>query len=179
MKAFQVGLFFLVKFESPHRLGSIEMGFHFFQQGDLALCVFIAAFGDTAHPIEALFYRFKIRKRQFGIYRVDVRSRVNCIGHVGDIFIFETAHHMGDGIAFPDVGEELVAKSFALGGPRHQTCNVGKFDRGGDKLFWFDQFSKFVQSRVGNRHDSRIGLDSAKRKVFGSNAGFSQGIEQS
>ena len=100
-------------------------------------------------PDRALFYRFKIRKRQFGIYRVDVRNRVNCIGHVSDIFIFETAHHMGDGIAFPDVGEVVASPSPLEAPPPDLQCP--KFDRGGDKLFWFDQFSKFVQSCVGNR----------------------------
>jgi hypothetical protein len=51
---------------------------------------------------------------------------------MGDVAVLEAAQHMGDGVAFADIGEELVAQAFALGGAAHEarrcrrrSCRVG------------------------------------------------------
>jgi hypothetical protein len=43
---------------------------------------------------------------------------------MGDVGILETAHHMGDGVDLADVGEELIAEAFALGGAANQAGDV-------------------------------------------------------
>ena len=53
---------------------------------------------------------------------------------MGDVVILETAQHMGHGIDFADIGQELVAQAFAFGGAAHQAGDVDKGDAGGNDL---------------------------------------------
>jgi len=85
---------------------------------------------------------------------------------VGNVAVFEAAHYVGNGIAFADVGKELVAQALALGGARYQACDVGKFHRGRYGLLRIHDRRKLVQARVGNGDDAGVGLDSAERKIL-------------
>ena len=48
--------------------------------------------------------------------------------------ILEAAHHVRDGVGLADVGEELVAQPFALGGAGDQAGDVDELDDRGDHL---------------------------------------------
>ena len=43
---------------------------------------------------------------------------------MGDVAVLEAAHDMGDGVAFADIGEELVAEPLALRGAAHEAGDV-------------------------------------------------------
>ena len=79
-----------------------------------------------------------------------------------DVVIFETTQHMDDGIDFADIGEELVAESFTLGGTAHQAGNVDKTQLGFDNLGAATNFGDYMQARIGHCHRAHIGLDGAK-----------------
>jgi hypothetical protein len=40
---------------------------------------------------------------------------------VGDVAVLEAAHHLDDGVGFPDVGQEGVAQAFPLAGAAMST----------------------------------------------------------
>ena len=83
---------------------------------------------DFAVLGELLFHGRQIGERQLGVDGLDVGDRIDLPGHVHDIGVFEAAHHVGDGIGLADVGEELVAQSFAFGRARHQPGDVDELD---------------------------------------------------
>ena len=53
---------------------------------------------------------------------------------VGDVAVLEAAQHVDDRIDLADVGEELVAEPFALGGAADQPGDVDELDLGLDLL---------------------------------------------
>jgi len=54
---------------------------------------------------------------------------------VHDVRVLEAAHHVRDGVAFADIGEELVAQAFALRCAGHEPRDIDELDRGGDDFF--------------------------------------------
>ena len=66
----------------------------------------------------------------FEVDDLDVTLGVDAVGYVDDVLILEAAHHVGDGIGLADVGEELVAQAFTLGGARHQAGDVDELHGG-------------------------------------------------
>jgi hypothetical protein len=46
---------------------------------------------------------------------------------VVDVFVFETADDLDDGIDFADVAEEFVAEAFTLGGAFDEAGNINEF----------------------------------------------------
>ena len=81
---------------------------------------------------------------------------------MGDVAILEAAHHMRDGIDLADVGEELVAEAFALGGTAHEACDVHEGEAGGDDLGGACDLRQHVKARVRHGHVTHIGLDGAE-----------------
>jgi hypothetical protein len=53
---------------------------------------------------------------------------------MGDVVVLEAAQHVHDGVDLADVGEELVAEAFALGGAAHEAGDVDEGDAGRDDL---------------------------------------------
>ena len=51
------------------------------------------------------------------------------------IRVIKASYNMNYRIAFTNVGKELVAKTFTLGGTLYKTCNVNEFDNGRSCLF--------------------------------------------
>ena len=85
---------------------------------------------------------------------------------------------MGDGVALPHMGEELVAEALALGGSRDEAGNVHKFHQARHHPFWLRDFGNAVEARIGHRHDAGVGLDGAEGEVLGIDAGLGQRIEE-
>ena len=95
-----------------------------------------------------------------------------------DLAILKAAYHMDDGIHFPDMGEELVSKAFAIGSAPHQTCNVYKFDGGRGNLIRIIHFSQLVQTLIRNCNHTHIGFDGAEGIVGSLRTGIGDRIEQ-
>ena len=85
---------------------------------------------------------------------------------------------MHDGVAFPDVGQELVAQSLALAGALHQTGDVHKFDGGRGHFLGMIHLRQHVQPLVGHRHHAGVGFDGTERIIrrLGSRPG--DGVKQ-
>ena len=84
---------------------------------------------------------------------------------MGDVAVVETAHHVGDGVDFADVGEELVAEPLALGGAAHQACDVDEGQARRNDLRGFGELGQHVEARIGHRDFADIRLDGAERIV--------------
>ena len=84
---------------------------------------------------------------------------------MGDVAVLEAAHDMGDGVAFADVGEELVAEAFALRGAAHQSGDVDESETGRDDLLRARDFGQGLEPGVRHRDVADIGLDGAERVV--------------
>ena len=172
------GLLILVEVEAAHWIALIYMGAHLGQYVAHLDGILVLASGSFGSAVETFFHSFKIGQCQFGVDNIDVVLRVDRVGNVDDIVIDEAAHHMGDGVAFTDVGEEFVAKAFALGSAGDEAGNVDEFNCCGHHFFRFDDFRQCIESQIRYRHDAGVWLDSAERKVLGRNTGLRQRIEQ-
>ena len=84
---------------------------------------------------------------------------------MGHVAILETAHHMGDRVAFADVGEELVAEPFALRGAAHQSGDVDEGEPRRDDLLRAGDLGQDVEARIRHRDLPDIRLDGAERIV--------------
>ncbi len=62
---------------------------------------------------------------------------IDLIVDVDDVGVIKITDDLADGVAFTDVGEELVTETFALAGARYQTGDVGEFDDSGDDFLRF------------------------------------------
>src|SRR5947207_3118071 len=132
---------------------------------------------QSARP---LFQAVEIGQHQFCLDRLDIADRIDTAFDMGDIAILETAHHMGDGIDFADIGEELVAESFALGGAAHQARNIDESEPSRDDLGALAYRRQPVEARIGNPYVTDIGLDGAEgivRRLGRRRLG--EGVEQS
>ena len=79
-----------------------------------------------------------------------------------DIGVVKTADHVYDGIHLTDIGEELVAQSFAFGCAFYKSRNVHELDHGRGGFFRVINFSQLVQPYVRNRHYAYIGVNGAE-----------------
>ena len=52
------------------------------------------------------------------------RERIDAALDMSDVAVLEAAHDMGDGVAFADIGEELVAETLALRGAAHEAGDI-------------------------------------------------------
>ena len=94
-----------------------------------------------------------------------------------DILVVEAADDFHDGFAFTDVGEELVAEAFALGGTLHEAGDVHEFRNGGDDRFWIVDLHEFVEAAVRDAHHAHVRLDGAERVVRGFGTGVGDGVK--
>ena len=88
-----------------------------------------------------------------------------------DVLVVEAADDFHDGFAFADVGEELVAEAFALGGTLHEAGDVHEFSDGGDDGLRVVDLHEFVEAAVRDAHHAYVRLDSAEGVVRGFGAG--------
>ena len=94
------------------------------------------------------------------------------------VVVFKAAHHIDGGVGFANVCQEFVAQAFASAGTGHQARNVHKLHNGGHDALGGDDGRQLLQARIGHFHHASIGLNGAKRVVFGRNASFGQGVEK-
>ncbi|MNC47453.1 hypothetical protein D3C75_965160 [compost metagenome] len=85
---------------------------------------------------------------------------------------------MDNGIHFTDMGQELVAKAFALAGALHQTGDIHEFEGSWHDAVRIDNLRQLLETLIGNLHHAHIGIDRAKRVVGGFRPGLGNCIEQ-
>ena len=127
------------------------------------LRLLVAALGFLLHGDDALFEAVEIGEHQLGLDRLDVADRIDAAFDMGDVAVLETAHDMGDGVAFADIGEKLVAEPFALGGAAHEAGDVDEGQARRNDLFGAGDPGQFLKPRIGNGDFADIGLDRAER----------------
>jgi len=66
----------------------------------------------------------QVGQGEFGVDHLDVGDRVDPAGDVHDVLVLEAADDVGDRVALPDVGKELVAEPSALAGAGDQAGDV-------------------------------------------------------
>ena len=81
--------------------------------------------------------------------------------------ILEAAHDMGDGVAFADIGEELVAEALALRGAAHEAGDIDEGEARRDDLLGARDLAQHVQPRIRHRDIADIRLDGAERIIGG------------
>jgi len=149
-----------------------------FQQGLLCHGVLVAALGIAGDFLQLLLAAVEVGEDQFQIDDFDIAPGVDAVGDVNDVVILEAAHHVGDGVGLADVGEELVAQAFTLGGTGDQAGDVDEFHGGGQDALGLDDLGQRRQAGVRHRHDAAVRLDGAEGEVFRCDTGFGQSVEQ-
>ena len=99
-------------------------------------------------------------------------------GLAHDVGVAEVAHHLADGVAVADVGQELVAQALALAGTLDQACDVHELHRGGHDAGGVDHLGQLVQALVRHVYDADVGVDGGKGVVGRKAALLGQGREQ-
>ena len=129
---------------------------------ELRLGFLVLAFRLFLDGGAAAFEAFEVGKHQLGFDRLGIRDRIDAAFHVGNVIVFEAAQHIGDGVAFADIGEELVAEPLAFGGAAHQPRDIDESQPRGDDRLRFPDGRDLVQAFVRHRHLADIRLDGAE-----------------
>ncbi len=111
---------------------SLKCGMQLLEDGFLRQGFLVAALGVARDLLQLFLAAVEVGEDQFEVDDLDVALGVDAVGDVDDVLVLEAAHHVGDGIGLADVGEELVAQTFTLGGARHQAGDVDEFHGGRD-----------------------------------------------
>ncbi|MNK78757.1 hypothetical protein D3C87_984020 [compost metagenome] len=164
--------------QAARRLAFGEVGDQLLQQAFLDHCVLVTALGVARDFLQLLLAAVEVGEDQFQVDDFDVAFRVDAVGDVNHVLVFEAADHVGDGIGFTDVGQELVAQAFTFRRAGNQARDVDEFHGGRQDALGIDDGRQGFQARVRHRHDTAVGLDGAEGEVLGRDTGFGQGVEQ-
>ena len=115
--------------------------------------------------VTRLLEALEIGEHQLGLDGLEVGDRIDLALDVGDVVVLEAAHHVGDGVAFADVGQELVAEALALGRAAHEAGDVDEGDPRRDDLLRARDGRELLEARIGHGHVADVGLDGAERIV--------------
>ena len=115
--------------------------------------------------VPAAAYRLHVRENQLEVDRLDVAGGVDGAVHVDDILVLKAAHDMHNRIDLSDIGQKLVAQSFAFGSSLHQSCDVHKFDDRRSHLCRMIQVGEQLQTLIRYRNHSDIRINGAERIV--------------
>ena len=85
---------------------------------------------------------------------------------------------MTDRIYVTDITKELVAQTLTLACPLHQTGDVDKSDCGRCDLLRPENLRQDLETSIGDRDDSGIGIDGCKRIVGDEDPGIGQCVEE-
>ncbi len=105
--------------------------------------------------MEALLDGLQVGEGQLDLDHAEV---LEWIGGPGDVVVDERSEHEDDRVDLADVGEELVAETFALAGALDQAADVDHFHGGVDRLLRLRHHREAVEPIVGHlRHpDVRV-----------------------
>src|SRR3569833_363906 len=160
------GLLFVGRaLDETRRLAVAEEGERAVDEIQRELALLVAALGFLLDAGAALLEAFEVGEHERGLDHLSVGDRINLVGDVDDVGILEAAQHVGDGVAFADVGEELVTEAFALACALHEAGDVDETHAGRDDLLALGDHSELVEARVGHRHLAGVRLDGAAREI--------------
>ncbi|MCY1535036.1 hypothetical protein D9M68_704240 [compost metagenome] len=128
--------------------------------------------------MQRLFHSGEVGQAELGEDDLDVGDRVDLVGDVDHVVVFEAAHHVDDGVRLANVGEELVAQAFTRAGSGHQAGDVHELHDGRHDALGRDDLCELLQARIGHFHHAHVGLDGAEGVVFGGDAGLGQRVEK-
>ena len=152
---------------------------HFFQKGGFDLIFFIARLDHAERLIVTFLNRFDVGENEFEVDDADIAHGVDRLLHVGDVFVFETAHHMHDRVYLADMGKKFIAETFPFGSSLHKPRDVHEFDGGGSDLFAVVKRGEFRQSLVGNGDHADVRFYGTERKIRHLRARMGDGVEKS
>ena len=110
----------------------------------------------------ALLERFEIGEHQLRLDDVDIAQGIDAVLDMGDVTVLEAAHDMGDGVAFADIGEELVAEALTLRGAAHQPGDIDEGEPRRDDLLRAGDLRQHVEARVGDCDIADVRFDRAE-----------------
>ena len=84
---------------------------------------------------------------------------------------------MADSLTFADVGEELIAKTFAFRSAGNEAGDIDELHSSGDDFVGVIHFGQDVKALVWDGNDADIWLDSSKRIVGGESASIGERIK--
>ena len=172
-------LLFVSQRHSAGGLAFIQDGLEFLQHSDQLRGFLVGALlGLLAPLLDLLLNDGKVRERQLRIDDFNIGSRIHFAGHMNNVVVLEAADDMGNGVALTDVGEELIAKAFALARAGNQTGDVDEFDSGRNDFLGMVDFGERLQARVRNLDDAHIGINCAEGVILSGDARFRQSIEE-
>src|SRR5579872_6578116 len=125
----------------------------------------VGALGFFLQRDDSALEAFEIGEHQFSLDRRDVRKGIDAPFDMSNVAVFEATDDMGDGVAFADIGEELIAQPLALGRAPHEAGNVDEGQASGDDFFGAGDFSKRGETRVRHGDVADIRLDRAERVI--------------
>ena len=137
-----------------------------FQHG-LGLLHLLVELGLFLQGIKALLRAFKVGEKKFRFNGVHVAQGVDAAVHMGDVLIVEAAHHFHDGGTFADVGQKLIAQSFAFARASHKACDIHEIHGGVNGFGGLHQFGEGIHALVGHGHGGLVGFDGAEGVVRG------------
>ncbi|MNV48942.1 hypothetical protein D3C71_1408720 [compost metagenome] len=97
---------------------------------------------------------------------------------MNDIVVLEATYNVADGFGFTDVGQELVAQTFAFRRAFYQAGDVHEFHSGWQNTLWFNDFGELIQTRIGHWHNTGVWLDRTEREVCCFDARFGERVKQ-
>src|SRR5690606_19416085 len=147
------------------RFALIEMRRQLLAEGHQDLLLGVAAVALFARTVESFRHGVEVLQAKLGVDGLDVADGVHAPVDVGHVLVLKASHHMGDRIDLTDVSEELVPEAFAFRSTTHETRDVDKADTRGD-LDRLVDLCELLESRIGNRNDTDVGLNGTKWEVL-------------
>src|SRR6266516_2850067 len=84
---------------------------------------------------------------------------------MSNVGIDEAAHHMRDGVDLANMGEKLVAETFAFGGAAHEARDIDEGEPRGLDLGGLRELCQHVEAWIGHHHLAHVRLDRAERII--------------
>ena len=122
--------------------------------------------------------RLKVLDLELQVHDFLVANRVHGAVHMDDVAVVEAAQHVQDGVALPDIGQELVAKTFPPACTAHQARDVDDVDRGGNRALRVADFRQHLQALVRDIGGAEVGLDGAEREIGALGAPGAHAVEE-
>ena len=111
---------------APRRPAFPQLGEAALSQGEQVPGLPVASLGPLFHLRYPAFQALEIGEHEFRFDGRDVGQRVDAALDMRHFAVHEAAHDMRDRVAFPDVGEKLIAEALAFRGAADEAGNVDK-----------------------------------------------------
>ncbi len=148
-----------------------------FDDGDEDEGIFVASAGQLAELVDAFFGGFEVSEDEFGVDGVDVAEGIDTAFNVGNVAALEAADDVEDGVDFADMGEELVAEAFALGGAADDAGDIDDAEQRGDEFVGGDADADFFEAVVRDGDDADVGLDGGEGVIGGERTGVGERVK--